>query len=79
MKRSEMVVLMSLTIATQAVESGNVDMDLTWIDTDKLLEMMEKHGMLPPADEGNVKIEEGEDGQLYIPIWRWEDEEKEEE
>jgi hypothetical protein len=76
MKRSEMVVLMSLTIATQAVESGNVDMDLTWLDTDKLLEMMEQNGMLPPADEGNVKIEEGEDGQLYIPIWRWEDEEE---
>lgn len=74
MKRSEMVVIMSLTIATQAVESGNVDIDLTWLDTDKLLEMMEQKGMAPPANEGSIKIEEGEDGQLFIPIWRWEDE-----
>lgn len=77
MKRSKMVEIMALTIATQAIESGNVDIDLTWLDTDKLLEMMENNGMAPPANEGSIKIEEGKDGQLFIPIWRWEDENNE--
>ena len=49
MKRSEMVELMALTIAKQAINSGNHDIDISWINVDALLSEMEKAGMRPPV------------------------------
>lgn len=49
MKRSKMVGLMALTIAKQAITSGNHDIDISWINVDALLSEMEKAGMLPPV------------------------------
>jgi hypothetical protein len=48
MKRSEMVELMALTIAKQAINSGNHDIDISWINVDAVLTEMEKAGMSPP-------------------------------
>ena len=47
MKRSEMVELMALTIAKQAINSGNHDIDISWINVDAVLTEMEKAGMSP--------------------------------
>jgi hypothetical protein len=38
------------------------------------IELFEQLGMVPPVTEGSVKIEEGENGEMFIPIWRWEEE-----
>lgn len=47
MKRSEMVKEISLNIARQATTSGNHDIDLTWLDVEKVLDRIEQLGMLP--------------------------------
>jgi hypothetical protein len=48
MKRSKMVELMALTIAKQAINSGNHDIDISWINVDALLSEIEKARMSPP-------------------------------
>ena len=52
MKRSDMVRKMALHIARQSVHAGKVDLDLSWLNTDDLLGLMEEVGMLPPAEHG---------------------------
>jgi len=49
MKRSDMVNRIALNIAYQAISSGNTDIDLSWLDADKILLDIEKAGMLPPT------------------------------
>lgn len=48
MRRSEMRAKIALCIARQAIESGNVDIPLSWLSTDEVLQCMEDAGMLPP-------------------------------
>ena len=43
-------------------------------DAERILKRIEAIGMLPPAVEDSIKIEEGENGELFIPIWKWENE-----
>lgn len=70
MKRNEMLSRMSFLIDSMIyLKKDCHEM------ADAILQMQEELGMVPPANEGSIKIEEGKDGQLFIPIWRWEDEE----
>lgn len=48
MKRSEARAKIALCIARQAIESDNIDVDLSWLSTDEVLQCMEDAGMLPP-------------------------------
>ena len=38
MTRNQMIAKIALEIATQAIESGKINVDLSWLDTDRLLE-----------------------------------------
>lgn len=69
MKRSEALEEIRKILAMNGKDNGMGELE------EALLHTMEVLGMLPPANEGSIKIEEGEDGQLFIPIWRWEEEE----
>jgi hypothetical protein len=44
-------------------------------NADVILTTLEHAGMMPPAKEGVIKIQELENGELCIPIWGWESEE----
>ena len=44
-------------------------------NADVILTTLEHAGMMPPAKEGVIKIQELENGELCIPIWEWESEE----
>jgi hypothetical protein len=48
MKRNNMVAIMALDIARQAIESGNSDVDLSWLSVSDLLDRIEEAGMVPP-------------------------------
>lgn len=69
MKRSKAVEEIRKILAMNGKDDGMGELE------EALLHTVESIGMLPPANEGSIKIEEGEDGQLFIPIWRWEEEE----
>jgi hypothetical protein len=64
MKRSEMVELMALAIAKQAITSGNHNVDISWINVDALLDEMEKAGMQPPE---NYQVHDN--GMFIIEGW----------
>lgn len=49
MKRSEMLALIALNLARQAITSGDPDVNISCIDVDALLTKMEKAGMRPPV------------------------------
>jgi len=49
MKRSDMIVRIAFNIAQQAINSGNANLDLSWLDSEKILSDIEKAGMLPPT------------------------------
>lgn len=42
MTRNQMIAKIALEIATQAVESGRFNIDLTWLDTTELLDRIEE-------------------------------------
>ncbi len=42
MTRNQMIAKIALEIATQAIESGKYSVDLSWLDTEKLLETVEQ-------------------------------------
>lgn len=42
MTRNQMIAKIALEIATQAVESGRINVDLTWLDTAELLNTIEE-------------------------------------
>lgn len=46
MTRNQMIAKVALEIATQAVQSGKTNIDLTWLDVERLLELIEED-MLP--------------------------------
>lgn len=48
MKRSEMRAKIAFCIAGQTIESGNVDIDLSWLSTDEIMKTIEEAGMNPP-------------------------------
>jgi hypothetical protein len=48
MTRNAARAMIALCIARQAIESGNTDVDLSWLSTDEVLQCMEDVGMLPP-------------------------------
>ncbi len=52
MTRNQMAVKIALEIATQAIESDKINIDLSWLDTDKLLESIEED-MKPKKDWEN--------------------------
>jgi len=43
MTRNQMIAKIALEIATQAVESGKYSVDLSWLDTERLLETVEEN------------------------------------
>lgn len=43
MTRNQMVAKLALEIAIQAVESDKIGVDLSWLDTDKLLKTIEEN------------------------------------
>jgi hypothetical protein len=48
MKRSEMIEIIAFSIAYQAIASGNVNVDISWINVDDILKEIENQGMIPP-------------------------------
>lgn len=42
----------------------------------KILDTIEEMGMVPPVIEDNVKVQELEDGNMFIEIWKWESEDE---
>jgi hypothetical protein len=70
MKRSEMIERLHLIINSRLYQ----DYQFSTEELSDVLKEIEDVGMLPPAVEGSIKIEEGEDGELFIPIWKWENE-----
>jgi hypothetical protein len=42
MTRNQMTAKIAIEIAIQAIESGNINVDLTWLNTDKLLKSLEE-------------------------------------
>jgi len=71
MKRSEMTREISLNIARQAITSGNSEIDLTWLDVEKVLDKIEELGMLPPKWYDKYGAYE-----MYRHTWEEEDGEK---
>ena len=67
MKRSE-----ALKIIDE--QYGKYCDDIMRLDLDDEKVMESCAGMLPPAIEGSAKIEEGKDGELFVTIWKWENE-----
>jgi hypothetical protein len=43
-----MVEIIAFNIAYQAIASGNVNVDISWINVDDILKEIENQGMLPP-------------------------------
>ena len=70
MKRSEMLERLHLIINSRLYQ----DYQFSTEELSDVLKEIEDVGMLPPAVEDNIKIEEGKDGELFIPIWKWESE-----
>lgn len=70
MKRSEMVERLHLIINSRLYQ----DYQFSTEELSDVLKEIEAIGMLPPAVEDSIKIEEGKDGELFIPIWKWENE-----
>lgn len=85
MKRSEALKIIDEQYSRYVEDVVRTDLDdekaiKSFIRLDeRVLVALESAGMLPPANEGSIKIEEGKDGELFIPIWKWEEEVKEEE
>jgi hypothetical protein len=52
MTRNQMIAKIALEVATQAVESGKINIDLTWLDTIRLLQSIEED-MKPKKDWDN--------------------------
>ena len=52
MTRNQMIARIALEVATQAIESGNINVDLTWLSIDNLLKSIEKE-MKPKKDWDN--------------------------
>jgi hypothetical protein len=73
MKRSEMERLLE----QQLKEEHALDFlgDSPRVVAKEILHFLESKGMMPPATEGVIKIQELENGELCIPIWGWESEE----
>jgi hypothetical protein len=42
MTREQAIAALALEIATQAIQSGNIDMDLSWLDIDRVLRNLEE-------------------------------------
>lgn len=70
MKRSEMIERLHLIINSRLYQ----DYQFSTEELSDVLKEIEDVGMLPPAVEDSIKIEEGKDGELFIPIWKWESE-----
>jgi hypothetical protein len=51
MKRSKMIEIIAFNIAYQALASGNINVDISWINVDEILKEIENQGMLPPRAE----------------------------
>jgi hypothetical protein len=60
--------IMRLDLDDEKVMESFVKLD------ERVLTALESAGMLPPAIEGSAKIEEGKDGELFVTIWKWENE-----
>ncbi len=75
MKRSEMLSKIASVIINYNEANCIIKREKAMEMAETILQVQEEAGMLPPANEGSIKIEEGGDGQLFIPIWRWEEEE----
>lgn len=43
MTRNQMIAKIAIEIATQAIESDKINVDLSWLDTGKLLESIEEN------------------------------------
>jgi hypothetical protein len=71
MKKSEVIKEISLNIARQAITSGNHEIDLTWLDVEKVLDKIEELGMLPPRWYDKYGAYE-----MYRYTWEPEDEKK---
>lgn len=68
MKRSEIIKkALNHELNTVCVNEAQVE---------RMLEIFEKLGMIPPSKEGVIKIQELENGELCIPIWEWESEDE---
>jgi len=79
MKRSEMVMKMSLHIARQAIHAGKVDLDLSWLNTNDLLGLMEEVGMLPPNPNPKCHVDIScHRGETEHDVFYWEPEDEEE-
>jgi hypothetical protein len=77
MKRSEALKIIDEQYSKYVDDLVRLDMDdekvlKSFIRLDeRVLSALESAGMLPPANEESIKIEEGKDGELFIPIWKW--------
>jgi hypothetical protein len=56
-----MLIKMSMMIAKQAIKNGNHDVDLSWMDLNKVLKMQEDEGMIPPVCEKK-------NAAVFIPV-----------
>jgi len=80
MKRSEALKIIDEQYSKYVEDVVRTDLDdekamKSFIRLDeRVLSALESAGMLPPAIEGSVKIEEGKDGELFVTIWKWENE-----
>lgn len=74
MKRSEMLSKIASVIINYNEAHCIINRDKAMKMAETVLQIQEEVGMLPPVNQGSIKIEEGEDGELFIPIWKWENE-----
>lgn len=75
MKRSEMITYLARELRRKD-QCVTTNIEQCRYLVEKVLKSCETRGMLPPALEGPVKVEELENGDLSIKLWGWEEEDE---
>lgn len=68
MRRSQMLEL--IIYETMSYDGFHEEINVEEL-AENMLACAERHGMLPPAKEGKVVVQEI-DGELVLPLWAWE-------
>lgn len=72
MKRSEMVSIIALNIAKQAIMKGHVDLDISWINVSDILKSLEMQGMKPPFNEESWYLDGDNADEHNVRYYIWE-------
>jgi hypothetical protein len=76
MKRSEMVSIIALNIAKQAMTKGPGGLDISWISASNILKSLEMQGMKPPFNEESWYLDGDNADEHNVRYYTWEPEDE---